>query len=65
VFDLIGLKSGITPRMDVPCRIRRKDGTSTEIKLTCRIDTVDEVEYYRSGGILTYVLKNLSTSKSA
>ncbi|MSO91829.1 MAG: aconitate hydratase AcnA [Rhodospirillales bacterium] len=65
VFEITGIKNGITPRMDVPCRIRRKDGTATDIKLTCRIDTVDEVEYYRTGGILTYVLRNLSAAKSA
>ena len=45
--------------MDVACRISRDDGASEEITLTCRVDTLDEVEYYRHGGILQYVLRNL------
>ena len=59
IFDLTGLADGITPGMDVACRIRRPDGTSQDITLLCRIDTADEVEYYRNGGILHYVLRNL------
>jgi aconitate hydratase len=59
IFDISGIADGITPRMDVACRIRRPDGSSQEITLLCRIDTADEVEYYRNGGILQYVLRNL------
>lgn len=58
-FDIVGVAGGITPRMDVACRIHRADGGSEEVKLLCRIDTADEVEYYRNGGILHYVLRNL------
>ena len=58
-FDLTGIAGGITPRMDVDCKITYADGATRDIKLTCRIDTVDEVEYYRNGGILQYVLRNL------
>ena len=58
-FDIEGVEEGITPRMDVTCRITRGDGSSEEILLTCRVDTLDEVEYYRHGGILQYVLRNL------
>ncbi len=39
--------------------IHRPDGTTEEIELLCRIDTADEVEYYRHGGILHYVLRDL------
>jgi len=45
--------------MDVAVRIRRADGSEDNITVTCRIDTLDEVEYYRHGGILQYVLRNL------
>jgi len=62
VFDITGIKDGIDPRMDVPCKITRADGTSEEISLLCRIDTADEVEYYRHGGILQYVLRNLKAA---
>ncbi|MEE2761583.1 MAG: aconitate hydratase AcnA [Pseudomonadota bacterium] len=61
-FDITGIAGGIEPRMDVDCRITRADGSSEEIKLLCRIDTADEVEYYRHGGILQYVLRRLKTS---
>jgi aconitate hydratase len=64
-FDLRGLASGIKPRMDVTCRITRQDGGVQEVTLLCRIDTLDEVEYYRHGGILPFVLRNLAKSASA
>jgi aconitate hydratase len=60
VFDITGVADGITPGMDVTCRITRADGSVEEIALTCRIDTLDEVEYYRHGGILQYVLRNIA-----
>ncbi len=59
-FDITGIADGITPRQDVACRITRADGSVEEIALTCRIDTLDEVEYFRHGGILQYVLRNLA-----
>ncbi len=59
LFDILGVAEGIAPRSNVACRIRRPDGTSEEITLLCRIDTADEVEYYRHGGILHYVLREL------
>jgi len=62
IFDIGGVASGITPRQDVTCRITRADGSVEEIKLTCRIDTLDEVDYYRNGGILQYVLRKLATA---
>jgi aconitate hydratase len=60
IFDISGLAGGIKPRMDVPVTIRRANGKSEKIAVTCRIDTLDEVEYYRHGGILQYVLRNLN-----
>ena len=57
--DLTGIENGITPGMDVDCRITYRDGSVKEIKLLCRIDTADEVDYYRHGGILHYVLRNM------
>lgn len=39
--------------------IRREDGNELKIKVLCRIDTANEIEYYRNGGILQYVLRNL------
>ncbi|MDY0872043.1 aconitate hydratase AcnA [Dongia rigui] len=65
IFDITGLagpgKNGnIKPRMDVPVKITRSNGKVEEIIVTCRIDTAEEVEYYRHGGVLPYVLRNLA-----
>ena len=62
VIDLVGLEAGIEPGMDVTCRITRADGSTQEIALLCRIDTADEVAYYRNGGILHYVLRQLASA---
>jgi aconitate hydratase len=61
-FDILGVAGEITPRMEMTCRIHRPDGASEEIALLCRIDTADEVAYFRHGGILHYVLRNLMTA---
>jgi len=58
-FDLEGLERGLRPRMTVRCRITREGGAAEDIDLLCRIDTLDEIEYYRHGGILHYVLRQL------
>jgi aconitate hydratase len=60
-YDITGLSSGIKPGMQVQCRITRADGTQATIDLRCRIDTMEEVEYYRNGGILPFVLRQLVT----
>jgi len=59
-FALTGLETGnIRPRQNVTLTINRADGTTEEAHLTLRIDTPIEVEYYKSGGILPYVLRQL------
>jgi aconitate hydratase len=63
LFDIVGIASGLKPRADLTCRITRKDGKSEEIKLLCRIDTLDELEYFRHGGILQYVLRHMMQTK--
>lgn len=57
-FDIEGLEKGLKPRQNLPCRIRRTDGTVSEIKLICRLDTGVELDYYRHGGSLHYVLRS-------
>jgi len=58
-YDLTGLTGGIQPGMSVTLTIHRADGSRTSTEVLCRIDTLDEVEYYRNGGILHYVLRQL------
>jgi len=58
-FAVTGVAAGLTPRMDVILTISRVDGRQENVTLRCRIDTLDEVEYYKQGGILPYVLHDL------
>ena len=58
-IDIEGPARGLKPRMKLACRITPPDGKTTEVELLCRIDTEDEVEYFRHGGILHYVLRRL------
>ncbi len=58
-FDLSGLSGEIKPQQEVSLTISRKDGSKQLITLLLRIDTPIEVDYYRNGGILPYVLKEL------
>ena len=59
-LDVEGTAAGITPGMALRCRLRRADGQAHETTLRCRIDTADEADYYRHGGILPYVLRSLA-----
>jgi aconitate hydratase len=58
-FDIAGVEAGLAPGMDLSCTITRTDGGTQNITLQCRIDTADEVEYFRHGGILHYVLRSM------
>ncbi len=57
IFDLLGVEEGIRPRQDVRLVIHRANGDTEEVPLTLRIDTPIEVDYYRHGGILPFVLR--------
>ena len=58
-FDLIGLTDATYPGQMLTLVIRRADGASQEVPLRSRIDTAIEVDYYRHGGILPFVLRQL------
>ena len=57
-ISIAGL-AALTPRSSVVVRIAYPDGRVAEAVTRCRIDTVNELDYYRHGGILHYVLRNL------
>ena len=59
LFTIIDIEKGVRPRQEVDCEIKYADGVSKKIKLLCRIDTANEIEYYKNGGILQYVLRNI------
>ncbi|OGS95285.1 MAG: aconitate hydratase [Gallionellales bacterium RIFCSPLOWO2_02_FULL_57_47] len=58
-FDIIGIDENLKPQQDVTLTIKRKDGSTQQVPLLLRIDTPIEVDYYRHGGILPYVLREL------
>ncbi|HEY5814617.1 MAG TPA: aconitate hydratase AcnA, partial [Terrimicrobiaceae bacterium] len=58
-FDVVGVSNDIVPRQDVTVRITRQDGSVLEQRVKLRIDTPIEVDYYRHGGILPFVLRQL------
>ena len=58
-FDLIGIAAGLSPRCDLQVMATRDDGTTVEFDVIVRIDTPEELDYYRHGGILPYVLRQL------
>ena len=55
-----GLAGELKPRQTLTAEITSADGSKKEVPLTCRIDTLDELEYFRNGGILPYVLRSLA-----
>jgi aconitate hydratase A / 2-methylisocitrate dehydratase len=59
LFRIGGLSKGIEPRQQVELEIQRKDGKTEKVPLTLRIDTPIEIDYYRHGGILPFVLRQL------
>ncbi len=55
-----GLADGLRPRETMTVDVTRGDGSKTSFEVLCRIDTLDEIDYYKNGGILHYVLRNVA-----
>jgi aconitate hydratase len=64
VLDIVGIAE-LSPRMDLTLVIHRGDGKADRVSVLCRVDTLDEVEYYRHGGILPYVLRGMAAPAKA
>jgi aconitate hydratase len=64
-FDILGLEGDIAPRQDLTLVIGRKDGSTQRTTVLLRIDTPIEVDYYKHGGILPYVLRDIVHKSSA
>jgi aconitate hydratase len=58
-FSLLGTEGGITPGQDLTLVVTKVDGSSQEVVVKLRVDTPIEVEYFKHGGILPYVLRSL------
>jgi aconitate hydratase len=63
-FDVAGLGEDLAIRAQLKLRVRRTSGAVEEIPVLCRIDTEEELEYYRHGGILPYVFRRLMAAKN-
>lgn len=59
VLSIHGLSDEIQPHQALDVNVIREDGSQAKFKVLCRIDTLNEVEYFKAGGILHYVLRNL------
>jgi aconitate hydratase len=57
-----GLGAKLQPRQTMEAEIKYADGKVKKVPLLCRIATLDELEYFRNGGILPYVLRQLASA---
>ena len=58
LFDVDELGKDLGPRHEVGCTITRADGSTTRIKLLVRLDTLQEIAYYRHGGTFQFVIRS-------
>jgi aconitate hydratase len=58
--DILGLDGALTPKQKLIARIKTADGEEHQVALISRLDTAMEVNYYRAGGVLTYVLNRIA-----
>ena len=59
LITVLDIEKGVQPKETVKVEIKYADGTMKTIETLCRIDTENEIEYYKNGGILQYVLRNM------
>jgi aconitate hydratase A / 2-methylisocitrate dehydratase len=59
IIHIQGIQNDLQPGAKMTATIQRADGTTTKVELLSRIDTQNEVEYFKHGGILQYVLRNM------
>ena len=55
-----GIATGLKSRQKFTAEIKSADGSLKAVPLLCRIDTLDELDYFKNGGILNYVLRQLA-----
>ena len=58
-FDVAGLVEDMKTRAELKLRVHRAGGAIDEVPVVCRVDTDEELVYYRHGGILPYVYRQL------
>jgi aconitate hydratase len=60
-FDILGLDGELTPQQTLSARVHYPSGEKRDIQLQSRLDTLVEIEYYRAGGVLTFVLNRIAS----
>ncbi len=60
-IDITGIEGRLSPLQDVTIHITRANGTKESVDVLCRIDTLDEIQYYENDGILQYVLRDIAS----
>ena len=59
LITILNIEKGVKPTDKVNVEFKYQSGETKKIKMLCRIDTQNELEYYKNGGILQYVLRNM------
>ena len=59
LFSIMEIEKGFNPSDKIKVEIKYSSGEIKKIQTLCRIDTKNELEYYKNGGILHYVLRNM------
>ncbi|MDP2206852.1 MAG: hypothetical protein Q8K65_11160, partial [Alphaproteobacteria bacterium] len=59
-FDIAGIEADLKPGMELSVTMKREGGGVETFDVLCRIDTLDEIEYFKNGGILHYVLRAIA-----
>ena len=59
LISVVDIEKGINPSDELLLEIKYVSGVIKKVKTICRIDTKNELEYYKNGGILQYVLRNM------
>ena len=59
LISILNIENGVNPGDLLTVEIKYHSGDIKKIKMLCRIDTKNELEYYKNGGILQYVLRNM------
>ncbi|MHA3104205.1 aconitate hydratase AcnA [Acinetobacter sp. ANC 3791] len=62
IISISGLSDHLQPHQSLQVHVKRVDGSRDQFEVLCRIDTLNEVEYFKAGGILHYVLRHLIAS---
>ena len=62
IINIVGISDGLSPRSRLVVSITTSEGVTSDLAVLCRIDTSVELEYYKNGGILQYVLRGLLNS---